>query len=119
MRVWLELTQQEGERLFDMVKEFMVDRKETAVASAKPDKPESAKKDKPEEEAVSEEKGEVAYRSAEELIPIEKVRAVLAEKSQAGKQTQVKDLITQYGVRKLTEIDPASYPQLLKEAEAL
>lgn len=84
MKVWLELDPQEGERLFEAVKEFKVDR-----------------------------------RSEEKQIPIEKVRAVLAEKSQSGKQSQVKDLITKYGAHKLPDVDPASYPQLLKEAEEL
>ncbi len=96
MRVWLELNQQEGERLFEAVKEFTVDRSQTAVVSAKRDQLEE---DQP--------------------IPIEKVRAVLAEKSQSGKQSEVKGLITKYGAKKLTDLDPAIYPQLLNEAEAL
>ena len=49
-------------------------------------------------------------------ITIEKVRAVLAEKSQSGKQAQVKALITKFGAKKLTDIDPDCYEQLLKEA---
>ena len=53
------------------------------------------------------------------LITIEKVRAVLAEKSQSGKQPEVKALITKYGAKKLTDIDPACYAELLKEAEAI
>lgn len=55
----------------------------------------------------------------EEPITIEKVRAVLAEKSQSGKQPQVKALIVKYGANKLTDIDPAFYRELLKEAEVL
>jgi hypothetical protein len=54
-----------------------------------------------------------------EPITIEKVRAFLAEKSQSGKQSQVKALIVKYGANKLTDIDPACYSQLLAEAEAL
>ena len=49
-------------------------------------------------------------------VTIEKVRAVLAEKSQSGKQAQVKALITKFGAKKLTDIDPDCYEQLLKEA---
>lgn len=52
-------------------------------------------------------------------VTIEQVRAVLAAKSQAGKQAAVKDLITKYGAAKLTEIPPAKYAELLKEAEEL
>lgn len=54
-----------------------------------------------------------------EPITIEKVRAVLAEKSQSGKQPKVKALIIKYGANKLTDLDPSCYEELLKEAEAL
>lgn len=54
-----------------------------------------------------------------EIITLEKVRAVLAEKSQGGKQPAVKALITKYGARKLTDIDPSCYEELLKEASVL
>ena len=55
----------------------------------------------------------------EEKITIEQVRAVLAEKSQGGKQPEVKALIQKYGANKLTEVDPSKYKDLLKEAEVL
>lgn len=55
----------------------------------------------------------------EEKITIEQVRAVLAEKSQGGKQPEVKALIQKYGANKLTEVDPSNYKDLLKEAEVL
>lgn len=55
----------------------------------------------------------------EDDISIEKVRAVLAEKSRSGKQPEVKVLITKYGAKKLTDIDPKNYNNLLKEAEEL
>lgn len=54
-----------------------------------------------------------------ETITIEQIRAVLAEKSQSGKQPEVKALITKYGAKKLTDIDHVNYPELMKEAEAL
>lgn len=54
-----------------------------------------------------------------EPITIEKVRATLADKSQSGKQPQVKALITKFGANKLTDIDPAKYKELLQEAEVL
>ena len=50
---------------------------------------------------------------------IEQIRAILAEKSQAGKQRQVKELITKFGAKKLTDINPVHYTELLKEAEVL
>ena len=52
-------------------------------------------------------------------ITIEQVRAVLAEKSQAGLTAQVKDLLTSFGSVKLSGIDPARYPELIEAAKAL
>lgn len=57
------------------------------------------------------------YKS--ELITLEKVRAVLAAKSQGGKQPEVKALIVKHGANKLTDLDPSCYEELLKEAEEL
>jgi len=54
-----------------------------------------------------------------EPITIEKVRGVLASKSQSGKQPEVKKLIAKFGAKKLTDIDEACYEELLKEAEVL
>jgi len=47
------------------------------------------------------------------------VREKLAALSQAGKQVQVKALITKTGATKLSEIPPEKYSELMKEAEAL
>ena len=55
----------------------------------------------------------------EEVITIEQVRAVLAEKSQSGKQPEVKALILKYGANKLTDVDPSHYKALLMEAGEL
>lgn len=55
----------------------------------------------------------------EEVITIEQVRAVLAEKSQSGKQPEIKALILKYGANKLTNVDPSHYTALLKEAGQL
>ena len=57
--------------------------------------------------------------AAQAPVTIEQIRAILAEKSQAGKQPQVKALITKYGAKKLTDINAAHYAELLKEAEVL
>lgn len=50
---------------------------------------------------------------------LEEVRAVLAKLSQAGKQAEVKALITKYEAKKLSDIPADQYPALLQEAEAL
>lgn len=58
----------------------------------------------------------VVEKSKVEPITLEKVRGVLASKSQGGKQPEVKKLIAKFGAKKLTDIDPTCYEQLLKEA---
>lgn len=50
---------------------------------------------------------------------ISEVRKVLAEKTQSGKSDAVKDLLLKYGVKKLSDIAPENFKNLLKEAEAL
>jgi hypothetical protein len=52
-------------------------------------------------------------------IPLEKVRMVLAEKSQLGFTTEVRELIEEYGASKLSAVDKAHYADLLKDAEAI
>ena len=51
--------------------------------------------------------------------PKEEVRAVLAEKSRAGKTAEVKGLLTKFGVNKLSELDASKYDELLKETEGI
>lgn len=55
----------------------------------------------------------------EKPVTLQQVRELLADKSQAGKQAEVKALITKYGAAKLTDIDPSQYSNLLKDAEGL
>lgn len=52
-------------------------------------------------------------------VTLEEVRAKLAKLSQAGKQAQVKALITQFGASKLTEIPAEKYAELMAAAEAI
>ncbi len=54
-----------------------------------------------------------------EPIPLEKVRAVLADKSRLGHTAEVKMLLQKHRAVKLSEVDPAEYAELLAEAEAL
>ena len=72
----------------------------------------------------------VAGRNAEEnqeaevppeppQLELSDVRAVLAQNSSAGHTAEVRELLAKHGVKKLSEIDPADYPVLLKEAEAI
>lgn len=55
----------------------------------------------------------------EKPLTLEKVRAVLAEKSRAGHTAEVKALLIKHGADKLSDIDPAEYPALLADAEVL
>ena len=52
-------------------------------------------------------------------VPLEKVRAVLAEKSVQGKRKEVQALIIKYGAERLSDIAPEHYASLLAEAEGL
>ena len=53
------------------------------------------------------------------LPTLEDVRAKLAALSQDGKQVQVKELITGFGAKKLSDISAEKYPELLEEAGKL
>lgn len=50
---------------------------------------------------------------------LEEVRHRMTVIAQAGYSTEVKALITKYGARKLSDIDPSKFEGLLKEADAL
>ena len=55
----------------------------------------------------------------EPAIPLEKVRSVLAQKSQAGFTAEVRAIIQKYGASCLSEIDPKDYKAVLADAEVL
>lgn len=50
---------------------------------------------------------------------LEQVRAKLAALSQDGKQAQVKKIITEAGAKKLTEIPPEKYAEVMAKAGAI
>jgi len=56
---------------------------------------------------------------AQKPVTFEDVRKVLSDKSGKGFTDQVKALLLKHGAGKFSEIDPAEYPALLAEAEAL
>lgn len=66
--------------------------------------------------SASEEKPAV---SAEPVLTLEEVRAVLADKSRQGYTAQVRSLLQKYGAQKLSGVDPCSYKALLQDAEVL
>lgn len=73
--------------------------------------------------AMSGEKPETAVSAEQpkpaEAIPLEKIRAVLADKSRLGHTAEIKALLQKHGAVKLSEVDPAEYASLLAEAEVL
>lgn len=50
---------------------------------------------------------------------IEEVRAFLLAKRRDGYRDEIKAMLTAHGAERLTDIDPAEYPAMMKEAEAL
>ena len=52
-------------------------------------------------------------------VTIEDVRAVLAEKSQSGLTTKVKELLESFGACKLSAVKEADYGKLLEAAKKL
>lgn len=60
-----------------------------------------------------------APKEKKPTVTMEQVRAVLAQKSKAGKKAQVKALLLKYDSGKLSGVKPEDYPALLAEAEVL
>ena len=56
---------------------------------------------------------------AKPAITLEKVRAVLADKSRAGHTAEVRALLEKHGATKLSQVDPQHYEAILKEAEGI
>lgn len=52
-------------------------------------------------------------------VTLEQVREVLSEKSRAGYTSEVRELLQKYGAAKLSQIDPANYASLMKDAEVI
>ena len=60
-----------------------------------------------------------AAAPAEPVLPLEAVRAVLADKSRAGYTAQIRSLLQKHGADKLSGIDPVNYKALLADVEDL
>ncbi len=74
--------------------------------------------DKPVEEPKKEAAPTAAkVKEPEEVITIEQVRAVLAEKSQAGFTAQVKALLESFDANKLSAVKPEDYKDLMAAAQ--
>lgn len=88
---------------------FALESKQTDSAS--PIEKKETKENKEPKKSVQPEKAK--------LPTLEDVRAKLAALSQDGKQMQVKELITGFGAKKLSDIPVEKYPELLEQAGKL
>jgi hypothetical protein len=94
---------------------------EEKVGETEPTPKEDSKKPTKKASKGTTEKEEVVKPKEPESksITLEEVRATLASLSQDGKQAQVKELITQFGAKKLSDIPVEKYAELLERAEGL
>lgn len=72
------------------------------------------------EEADKQQNSKVAAKKeSKTVLKLEDVRAVLSEKSRAGYTADVCELLQKYGASKLSQVDPANYEALLRDAEVI
>lgn len=55
----------------------------------------------------------------ENIYEIEDVRKILADKSRLGHTAKIRELLEKYGAKKLSEIDPGNYKDLVADVEKL
>lgn len=67
------------------------------------------------EELPKEEK----VKQEEKTYEIEDVRKILADKSRLGHTAKIRELLEKYGAKKLSEIEPSNYKDLVAEVEKL
>ena len=82
----------------------------------------SAQQEQPKQEATKPEKAsgtESSNKEEKPVVTIEQVRAVLAEKSQAGLTSKVKSLLESFGANKLSAVAAEDYEKLLAAAKDL
>lgn len=102
------------------IKEIQEDKSEarTTEPEVKGEKKPSKGKNASKEPAEVKETSDAKEPEVKKLT-LEEVKAKLADLSLEGKQAQVKALITEYGVKKLSDIPAEKYDELLKKAEVL
>ena len=71
------------------------------------------------ENLYQEDKQQIKESAAKTDLSYTDVRKILADKSRAGHTAEIKEILTQHGAGKLSEIDPKEYAAILKEAEVL
>lgn len=58
-------------------------------------------------------------KQEEKTYEIEDVRKILADKSRLGHTAKIRELLEKYGAKKLSEIDPSNYKDLVADVEKL
>ena len=64
-------------------------------------------------------KDEEEVKQNEKTYEIEDVRKILADKSRLGHTAKIRELLEKYGAKKLSEIDPSNYKDLVEDVEKL
>lgn len=64
-------------------------------------------------------KKEEKVNQNEKTYEIEDVRKILADKSRLGHTSKIRELLEKYGAKKLSEIEPSKYKDLVEDAEKL
>lgn len=67
------------------------------------------------EELPKEEK----VKQNEKTYEVEDVRKILADKSRLGHTAKIRELLEKYGAKKLSEIEPSNYKDLVADVEKL
>lgn len=62
---------------------------------------------------------EERVKQEEKTYEIEDVRKILADKSRLGHTAKIRELLEKYGAKKLSEIDPSNYKNLVADVEKL
>lgn len=55
----------------------------------------------------------------EKAYELEEVRKILADKSRLGHTAKIRELLEKYGAKKLSEIEPSKYKDLVTDVEKL
>ena len=55
----------------------------------------------------------------EKIYEIEDIRKILADKSRLGHTAKIRELLEKYGAKKLSEIEPSNYKDLIADVEKL
>ena len=62
---------------------------------------------------------EERVKQEEKTYEIEDVRKILADKSRLGHTAKIRELLEKYGAKKLSEIEPSNYKDLVADVEKI